>query len=246
MSESFKNAKGEADKEDAAASDLQDTEVHRDTATHSMMEEIGNYSFPSSIVISSSNLDASVLHGGLDLGYDPEMEQTVGPQYVEEPEEEEFQRGTEEMHNHHREGVGGSFWPTLGNQRGDDTHSNDVAADLGEVLQEEEKSRLNYSTIHKGENETRHLEEVESPESFSSGDGMCVYNGYRVPARMTRKHCAMCGASMEPDRGEPDFKTRCHVCNLQLAKDKFIQEEKNRQEEEERQQLPFLTIRSKF
>ena len=64
MSESFKNAKGEADKEDAAASDLQDTEVHRDTATHSMMEEIGNYSFPSSTVISSSNLDASVLHGG--------------------------------------------------------------------------------------------------------------------------------------------------------------------------------------
>ena len=62
MSESFKNTKGEADKEDAAASDLQEKEVHRDTATHSMIEEmIGNYSFPSSLVISSSNLDASVL-----------------------------------------------------------------------------------------------------------------------------------------------------------------------------------------
>ena len=61
MSESFRNTKGEADKEDAAASDLQEKEVLRDTATVSMMEEIGNYSFPSSTVISSSNLNASVL-----------------------------------------------------------------------------------------------------------------------------------------------------------------------------------------
>jgi hypothetical protein len=140
------------------------------------------------------------------------------------------------MH-HHREGVGGSFWPTLGNQRGDDTDSNDVAADLGEVLHVEDRGRINYSSIQKGENETRHLEEVESPESFSSGDGMCMYNGYRVPARTTHKQCAMCGAPMDPDRGEPAFKTRCHPCNLQLAKDKFIQEENNRKEEEERQQL---------
>jgi hypothetical protein len=65
------------------------------------------------------------------------------PQYIEEEPEEEFQRGTEEMHNHHREGVGESFWPTLGNRRGDDTHSNDAAADLGEVLHVEENGRLN-------------------------------------------------------------------------------------------------------
>ena len=64
MSKSFRNEKGKADEEDAAASDLRDTEVLRDTATVSMLEEIGNYSLPSSNVTSTSNLDESVLHGG--------------------------------------------------------------------------------------------------------------------------------------------------------------------------------------
>ena len=64
--------------------------------------------------------------------------------------ENEFFRGTEEMHNRNREGVGGSFWPTLGNRRGDDTHSNDAAADLGEVLHVEDRGRINYSSIQKG------------------------------------------------------------------------------------------------
>ena len=62
MSKSFRDTKGKADEEDAAASDLQETEVLRDTATVSMMEEIGNYSLPSSAVTSSSNINASVLH----------------------------------------------------------------------------------------------------------------------------------------------------------------------------------------
>ena len=62
MSKSFRNEKGKADEEDAAASDLRDTEVLRDTATVSMLEEIGNYSLPSSTVTSSSNLNESVLH----------------------------------------------------------------------------------------------------------------------------------------------------------------------------------------
>ena len=62
MSKSFRNEKGKADEEDAAASDLRDTEVHRDTATRSMMEEIESYSLPSSNVTSTSNLDESVLH----------------------------------------------------------------------------------------------------------------------------------------------------------------------------------------
>ena len=66
------------------------------------------------------------------------------------PGENEFFRGTEEMHNRNREGVGGSFWPTLGNRRGDATHSNDAAADLGEVLHVEDRGRINYSSIQKG------------------------------------------------------------------------------------------------
>ena len=72
MSKSFRDAKGKADEEDAAASDLQETEVLRDTATVSMLEEIGNYSLPSSTVTSSSNLEESVLHtpgfGGSSFG----------------------------------------------------------------------------------------------------------------------------------------------------------------------------------
>jgi hypothetical protein len=62
MSDSFVNTGGDADRKDAAASDLQATEVRRDTATRSMLEEIGNYSFPSPLGRSSSNLDASTLH----------------------------------------------------------------------------------------------------------------------------------------------------------------------------------------
>ena len=237
MSKSFRKEERKADEEDAAASDLRDTEELRETATVSMLEEIGNYSLPSSTVTSSSNLEESVLHGGLDLGYDPTMERTVGPQYVEEPEEEEFNRGTEDMHHNLGESERGSFWPTLGNQGGEDTNAHDVAADLGEVLHVEDRGRINYSSIQKGENETRHIEEVESPESFSSGDGMCRFNGYWVPARTTHRQCEMCGAPMGPDQNQPAFKTRCHPCNLQIAKDKFMEEENNRKEEEERQQL---------
>jgi hypothetical protein len=68
MSNSFVNTGGEADREDAAASDLQARNVHRDTATRSMIEEIGNYSFPSSLVRSSSNLDASTLQWWTEPG----------------------------------------------------------------------------------------------------------------------------------------------------------------------------------
>ena len=62
MSKSFRNEKREADEEDAAASDLRDTEELRETATVSMLEEIENYSLPSSFVTRTSNLEQSVLH----------------------------------------------------------------------------------------------------------------------------------------------------------------------------------------
>jgi hypothetical protein len=62
MSDSYVNKGDEADREDAAASDLQARMLLRETATRSMMEEIGNYSFPSSSVRSSSEMEASKLH----------------------------------------------------------------------------------------------------------------------------------------------------------------------------------------
>ena len=62
MSKSFRKEERKADEEDAAASDLRDTEELRETATVSMLEEIGNYSLPSSTVTSSSNLEERSLH----------------------------------------------------------------------------------------------------------------------------------------------------------------------------------------